>query len=54
MQDVIKDVIAFAEVSENPSPREVPLSPIQATLQGQYPGNTPLRSGAAPVTAFSD
>jgi len=44
MQDVIKDVIAFAEVTENPSPRDPPLSPIQGLLPGQYNGNTPLRS----------
>lgn len=44
MQDVIKDVIAFAEVNENPSPRDPPLSPIQAVLPSQYNNNAPLRS----------
>ncbi|EIE26162.1 hypothetical protein COCSUDRAFT_61152 [Coccomyxa subellipsoidea C-169] len=47
-KDVIKDVLAFAEVSENPSPRDAPLSPIEASLQGHYNSTTPLRE-ASPV-----
>ncbi|CAL8461905.1 g1436 [Coccomyxa elongata] len=45
-KDVIKDVIAFAEVNENPSPRDPPLSPIQAVLPSQYTNNTPLRDAS--------
>lgn len=29
MQDVVKDVLAFAEVADSGTPREGPLSPVQ-------------------------
>lgn len=53
VQEVVKDVLAFAEVAESGTPREGPLSPIQPPPLGQASSPPAYASGLASGVCLS-